>query len=253
MFGISDSSPITTERVAEWLPEKDKQRIVAFFSGPAQIEITKRIAVYEEAETTTRQSSNRRRKCWWKQPDDMLWDDWYRPKYLKSKGWKDIKRKVFERDSSLCHRCGGKATAVHHRRYEEEVMQGLDLSALVSICDGCHSVVHCDDFGRKRIQSEWEEVLDHKDDRTDFPPPIVDARKNMWGQELPDGWSRMNAVQRHGWRNECGRQWATRKVRNRYAQIIESNRRFLQIYGLNDSEIDLLISRASSKSVKTQH
>ncbi len=252
MFRISDSSPITTERVAEWLPEKDKQRIVAFFSGPTQIEITKRIAVYEEAETTTRQSSNRQRKCWWEQPDDMLWDDWYRPKYLKSKGWKDIKRKVFERDSSLCHRCGGKATAVHHRRYEEEVMQGLDLSALVSICDGCHNVVHYDDFGRKRTQSEWGEVLDHKDDRADYPPPMVDARKAILSQQLPDSWSRMNAVQRNGWQRECRRQWAMKKVRNKSAEIIERNRRILQICELSDIEIDLLISKASIKNVKTR-
>ena len=178
------------------------------------------------------------------------WNTWY-DKYLKSTLWKKkIKPRILERDSHRCLRCGGPADRVHHRSYTNDVMKGNADDKLASVCEGCHNVIHFDDSANRRDRNDWDGYLSQRDERIDFPPPVIDARKSQGDQKKPDDWDRMNALQRDGWDHACRRQWAIRKFRNQTAQAIDHARRVLQLCGLNNSEIDLLIAGASNKAVR---
>ena len=118
-------------------------------------------------------------------------------KYLRRKLWKTIKGRIFNRDSGICFRCGGSAAVVHHRSYAPEVLEGNADGYLVSLCDGCHTIVHKDDLGRWRSWGDAETVLFEPDHRTEFPEPVITSRS--WIDSLPGDWARMTSVQRHGW------------------------------------------------------
>jgi hypothetical protein len=120
-------------------------------------------------------------------------------KYLRRKLWKTIKERVLDRDSWKCFRRGGGAAVVHHRSYAPEVMQGLADEYLVSLCDGCHAVVHKDDAGRWRLWAEAEAALSTSGHRTDFPEPLVDLRRMH--TPYPVEWARMTRIQRQAWGN----------------------------------------------------
>ena len=98
--------------------------------------------------------------------------------YLLTKEWRRLKRCVLKRDGSLCWRCGGKATIVHHRSYGRDVMAGNNLKQLASVCDGCHTVIHLDNFGDKRAPEEWDRILLEKCHDTYIPVPKVDMRRS---------------------------------------------------------------------------
>ena len=176
------------------------------------------------------------------------WNAWYN-NYRKRKLWKKIiKPRILERDSHCCLRCGGRADRVHHRSYTDDVMKGKADDKLASICEGCHNVIHFSDSGNRRNQDDWDGILAQRDERTDFPPPVIGARKSY--QKKPDNWDRMNALQRDGWYNACNRQLAVRNSRNWTAQAIESRRKDLQIRGLENFEIDSLIAGAAKRAAK---
>jgi hypothetical protein len=80
-------------------------------------------------------------------------------KYLQSKKWKRIRRRVLKRDGRLFRRCGGRATLVHHRSYAPEVLAGDNDEQLASLCEGCHTVIHYDEFGAKRTPEETDRLL----------------------------------------------------------------------------------------------
>lgn len=65
-------------------------------------------------------------------------------KYLRSQHWADIRKKVLERDNTLCQAClKNKATQAHHLSYG--LYDRLGFSAafeLVAICHTCHSKIH---------------------------------------------------------------------------------------------------------------
>ena len=64
--------------------------------------------------------------------------------YLKSKLWKQIRKRILERDENLCRECGVKAEHVHHLSYGPLVMLGKDDSKLISLCIPCHDSRHPD-------------------------------------------------------------------------------------------------------------
>lgn len=117
--------------------------------------------------------------------------------YLRRKLWKTIKARVLERDAHKCVRCGGKADIVHHRTYDQAVLDGLADEWLKSLCDGCHTVVHYDERGFWRSWQEAERVLATPEICTDFPEPVV--RLNQAWPVFPDNWKRMSVVQQSRW------------------------------------------------------
>lgn len=125
--------------------------------------------------------------------DDVLLMD-YQNKYLESKPWKKIKRRVLKRDKNICLRCGGKGTVVHHRSYEREVLEGDADHLLATVCSACHEVIHFDDKGRKRSFEEWEIVLQQFPDPHDYPEPEIDLRRDPL-KDWPPQRSRMTEAQ----------------------------------------------------------
>src|ERR1700722_20363758 len=110
--------------------------------------------------------------------------------YLRSPLWKEIRRRVLERDEIKCARCSGKANRVHHLAYTETILKGDDDSHLVAVCDGCHSFVHTDDGGQKRSFPDWNTYL-RTEDRPDRVFNIsADRRRKK--QIEPADWKRMS-------------------------------------------------------------
>jgi 5-methylcytosine-specific restriction endonuclease McrA len=124
-------------------------------------------------------------------------------RYLRSKEWLHIRRRVLKRDQRQCWRCGGQATLVHHRSYAPEVLAGNNDEQLASLCEGCHTVVHYEDSGAERPWHETERILLEKCHVADFPTPKVDLRRR-W-PNFPPEWPRMTAVQRSAWQQEHSR------------------------------------------------
>lgn len=81
--------------------------------------------------------------------------------YLRSPGWRDIRRRKLEAVGRRCEcGCGREATEVHHRDYRPRVLSGQDLSPLVALCRRCHHTVEYDDIGRKRdVWQDKERVV----------------------------------------------------------------------------------------------
>jgi hypothetical protein len=119
--------------------------------------------------------------------------------YRKSWLWRKVTRRIRKRDEDRCFRCRGDAGGaggpvhVHHRSYTPTVLAGLADEYLVCLCEGCHNIIHFDDYGQRRTDEETERVLLQRDTRSDFPEPKVDLRRRF---QDPSGWERMTAVQR---------------------------------------------------------
>ena len=121
----------------------------------------------------------------------------YNSEYLPSKLWKSIKRRVLKRDGKVCQLCTGPGGVVHHRSYDLEVLEGNADYLLITLCEGCHELVHKDEFGRKRPTSETHGICATPQLQRDFPEPIVDLRLAV--PKKPPGWDRLTAVQRSLW------------------------------------------------------
>lgn len=129
-------------------------------------------------------------------------------RYLRRILWtRTIKPRVLERDANTCRRCCGRATLVHHRLYTDAVMRGDADEWLVSLCDGCHTVVHFDDRNSWRTWEDQEVVLATPDTDRGFPKPKIDLRRRG-ALVRPPNWGRMNSHQRTGWNEEARRQLA---------------------------------------------
>jgi hypothetical protein len=113
--------------------------------------------------------------------------------YLKSRKWKKIRNRILKRDRRTCQRCGGHGSSVHHRSYDDAVMDGLDDTRLVTVCGGCHNVITFDSQGRRRTLAEAEAVLADQHCPMDIPEPKVDLTT---GVIMPTEWPRMTSVQR---------------------------------------------------------
>jgi hypothetical protein len=117
--------------------------------------------------------------------------------YLSRVLWKRIKQRVLERDDATCRRCKGKATLVHHRSYSRDVLEGLDDSQLVSICEGCHHVVEFYDNGFWRPEKEKDEVLFGGAPIVPLPPFKIDLRVKK--HPRPAEWERMEFLLSSVW------------------------------------------------------
>lgn len=69
--------------------------------------------------------------------------------YLQSDLWKDIRKRVLERDNGACRYCGKRATAVHHSSYTKAALTGTSLDALFAICHTCHHHIEFNGDGSK--------------------------------------------------------------------------------------------------------
>jgi hypothetical protein len=121
----------------------------------------------------------------------------YNTEYLPSKLWKSIKRRVLKRDGKVCQLCTGTGSIVHHRSYDVEVLEGNADYLLVTLCEGCHELVHFDDSGRKRSTADTHGICATPQLQRDFPEPSVDLR--LAAAKKPTGWERLTAVQRSLW------------------------------------------------------
>lgn len=60
--------------------------------------------------------------------------------YLQSKEWREKREHVLRRDNRECQLCGELARHVHHLTYERIYNEAL--YDLVSLCAGCHDMIH---------------------------------------------------------------------------------------------------------------
>lgn len=61
--------------------------------------------------------------------------------YLKSKAWKELRRKVWLRSRRWCERCDNSMSAhVHHLTYERIGHERLE--DLQAVCENCHEFLH---------------------------------------------------------------------------------------------------------------
>ena len=130
-------------------------------------------------------------------PWDVFCEDYQR--YLLSKLWATIKRRVLKRDNKTCRSCGGPGSTVHHWSYDEDVIRGKNNDKLATVCDGCHHNIHFREDGTKRPETEWEAAMLAPRTRRDFPEPIVEWKRKQAIATYPAEWDGMNALQRAGW------------------------------------------------------
>lgn len=127
--------------------------------------------------------------------------------YRKTKLWKTIKARVLVRDRHQCQRCKGKATVVHHISYDQEVMSGCNDEKLISLCDGCHEVVHFTSAGERRCADDQLAALSDLD--LNELVPKVDLRMDPFKRPV---WKRLTSTQRSAYLAEHN----AKKIRNRY-------------------------------------
>lgn len=117
--------------------------------------------------------------------------------YRKTRLWKEIKYRVLLRDENKCRRCGGNADVVHHISYDDDVMLGMNDDKLVSLCDGCHTIVHFTSSGAGRTDEDKIAAL--TDITFNEAQPKVDMRRDPF--RLPN-WKRLTAVQKRTYMDE---------------------------------------------------
>jgi hypothetical protein len=79
---------------------------------------------------------------------EIGFDNYY--KYLKSKLWKKIRSSQLSYEPR-CVACGKRATQVHHRSYNKDILlKWCPNWGLESVCRQCHQVIEHDGFGKKR-------------------------------------------------------------------------------------------------------
>lgn len=79
--------------------------------------------------------------------------------YLASPLWRGIRRRAFATHGKRCHRCGEKASGIHHRDYSRVTLTGASVAALVPVCDACHQWASVDSAGNLRQLSETNRML----------------------------------------------------------------------------------------------
>jgi 5-methylcytosine-specific restriction endonuclease McrA len=134
----------------------------------------------------------------------------YHTEYLQSALWRKIKRRVLKRDSKICMLCSGEGTIVHHCSYDQEVLKGDADHLLVTVCEGCHNIIHFDDTGQKRPEVEWKNMHTQRQIQVNFPEPKIDLRR--LSQRKPLEWPRMTAIQKNLWCQRARQLAAEKKV-----------------------------------------
>ena len=64
-------------------------------------------------------------------------------RYLRTESWKERRKELLEQADNECSECGGKATIIHHLKYDNlgEVILGVDV---IAVCKDCHDRIHED-------------------------------------------------------------------------------------------------------------
>lgn len=79
---------------------------------------------------------------------------------MNSPRWRELRKKVLERDNYACNLCGEDGTAesleVHHTRYDRFGEE--DGTELVTLCHSCHEAVG--QLPRDVQRSKWEGELE---------------------------------------------------------------------------------------------
>jgi hypothetical protein len=85
--------------------------------------------------------------------------EWYNKVYLKSDLWKEIRRRVMDRDGRRCVRCRASADTVHHKSYSQEVLDGQNDSEMISLCNRCHRFIEFKSGQKVTLQEANERLL----------------------------------------------------------------------------------------------
>jgi len=76
------------------------------------------------------------------------------PIEIKHPKWQKKRLKIFERDKFACRMCCNqeKTLAVHHLKYiPENKIWEYPNSLLITLCEDCHSLIHCKDKLKLRL------------------------------------------------------------------------------------------------------
>jgi hypothetical protein len=153
--------------------------------------------------------------------------------YRRSDLWKSIRTRILNRDGQRCVRCSGRAKLVHHMDYTIEILKGMNDNQLVSICDGCHTVLHIDESGNKRPYSEWQRILDTKQDVSPVFEITVDLRRK--NKLEPSDWKRMSARWRQSWIDQYQKRRAFKYLEKNNSERIRS---VLNRFGVSSHNCD---------------
>ena len=106
--------------------------------------------------------------------------------YLKSKAWAETREKFFEQVGGLCV-CGGTATEVHHKTYENIGKEEL-LTDLVGLCKECHREFHKKDY---KGEEYWDQLKSYVKENGDnlqfFPEPSGTTIYGIAVADIPKG------------------------------------------------------------------
>jgi hypothetical protein len=79
--------------------------------------------------------------------------------YLKTPLWKRIRKRILKRDNNICQLCGNRASVVHHRSYDNDVLLGTNDNHLISLCNECHEKIEFTNEGTHRTVEQKESLL----------------------------------------------------------------------------------------------
>lgn len=113
------------------------------------------------------------------------------PDYRTTKLWKTIKKRILARDKNTCQRCKGSSELVHHLSYEDDVMLGNNDEKLISLCCGCHELIHFTSEGIARNAAEQELVMQNMSFNEKIPK--IDLRTSPHKVKL---WKRLTCIQK---------------------------------------------------------
>ena len=61
--------------------------------------------------------------------------------YLQSEDWRERRKYLMELTGWICSKCGGKATQLHHLKYDNLGNEELDID-VIALCNDCHNEIH---------------------------------------------------------------------------------------------------------------
>lgn len=102
--------------------------------------------------------------------------------YLTSALWRVIRRRVLKRDYSTCVMCREVANTVHHRSYDQDVLDGNRDEDLISLCRPCHKRI---EFTMNRRNKRVKNSLARANEKLDTAIARLSARLQSADQSLP--------------------------------------------------------------------
>lgn len=78
--------------------------------------------------------------------------------YLHSLIWREIRKRVRERDHGRCRICGTNGMAAHHTDYSFEALVGWNIDGIYWVCENCHKLLKVDAGNNKRTLKAVQEL-----------------------------------------------------------------------------------------------